>query len=643
MALKKLQKSFAPTTKQIGYLAKSFDDWRQNLMEYTKTYFPDSYNDFSEASPGTIAIELASYVGDVLGFYTDYNFSENLMLYATEQPNMIAIAQSLGYSAKPATAAYTDLDIYQVVPSLGLAGNYEPDERFYLRLSPGATFGSSQFGSAQFRTIMATNFDDPTDREVTVYSVDGQNSPSYYLVKKTVRVVAGTIQTLTVNFVSPSKFAVVTIPDTSVLDVISVVDGNGNVWSQVDYLAQDLIFADNTISNPITGSNVSVAPTFNMTVTRTPRRFVVRYNAKFQCELHFGSGILNDTDSSINLEPNKLASSEYQTNLASTTLDPSDFLSSTSYGVAPVGQFTITYSTGGGIATNVPSNTIDKIVTVSPINDQSSFTPADLATWNIVKQSIGVNNLNPATGGKGPDSVEEIRQNALAYFNAQNRLVTAEDYIARTYAMPSKYGGVAKAFVTADSQINGVLRATLNQEPPDGLFVTDDPGRGIINLYILGYNQNKQLVPLNNDVKENLATYLDTYRMLTDSVQILDAFVITIGVNFKISVFQNYNMNEVLARTIDAVANFFDVDRWAIQQPIIISDLYTEIASCDGVQSVSSLEIVNKYSFVDGAGYSDFIYSIDSATFDGVILSSLDPSIFAIQFPDVDIRASATQ
>jgi len=644
MALRRLDKSFAPTKKEIKYLNKTFGEFRQSLIDFAKVYFPDSYNDFNEASPGMMFIEMASYVGDVLGYYVDTNFRENLLQYANEKDNIISMAQAFGYQPKPTTAATTESDFFQIVPAKGLSDNYAPDERFYLRLAPNIVVAAEDFGTVNFRTIDELNFADPTDREITVYSTDNFDRPVFYLVRKKAKVVAGTIKTYESTFTTAQKFSKVVIPDTNVIDIISVVDASGNTWYQVDYLAQDLVFRSeiNTAASTL-DSDFSVPPTYLLKITRTPRRFVVRYNESYECELSFGSGILDDSDESINLEPKKIANSEYQTNLASTSLDPSDFLSSRSYGMAPTGLLTITYATGGGIKSNVPMGSITKLVTVEPLNDIASFTPTELQLWNQVKQSIAVNNPDPATGGKDEDSIEEIRQNALAFFNAQNRLVTVEDYIVRTYAMPPKYGGASKVFVTRDEQINNILRATQEQQPVGGIFVEDTPGPGIINMYVLGYNRDKKLTTLNLDTKGNLKTYLDQYRMLTDQVRILDGFVVNIGVKFKVVVFKGFNMNEVLTRCIDNVKHFFSVDRWQINQPILLNDLYLEIAAVEGVQSVLSVEVFNRYRFRDGADYNDYLYDIGSATNNGIIYPSLDPCIFELRYPDRDIIASAVQ
>jgi hypothetical protein len=643
MAIGKINKSFTPMKRNISYLSKNFSEYRQNLIDYARVYFPNTNTDFNEASPGMMFIEMAAYIGDVLGYYIDTNFRENLLSYANEMGNIIPLAQSMGYKTKPGAAANCDLDVYQLCPAIATGLDYSPDPRYFLRLAPSAIFSATNFPT-NFRTIEEANFADPSDREISVYATDVNNKPLTYLIKKRVRTIAGTIKSYTATFGAPTKFAKVSLPDTDVMDIISVVDGAGNTWYEVDFLAQDLVFQDNVNANTVSDTSFSVPPTYTIKVVRTPRRFVTRYNENFNLELHFGSGVIDDNDATINLEPKKLSNSEYLTNLASTSLDPSDFLSSRSYGSAPGNTtLTITYAVGGGIETNVPSNSISKISTVRVLNDTTSFSAAELALHRDVVASIGSNNPEPATGGKGADSIEEIRAGALGFFNAQNRAVTANDYVARVYAMPPKYGAVSKVFVAKDEQLNSILRAAQDQTPPSGVYVEDQPGPGVINLYVLGYNQYKKLTPLNTESKKNLKNYLDQYRMLTDTVRILDAFVVNIGVNFKVVVYKNYNMNEVLARTIDRVNTFFNIDAWQLNQPIILNDLYMEIASTEGVQSVLSVEVFNRYSFKDGSDYEDYIYDIGSATNNGIIYPSLDPCIFEIRYPEQDIIGNAVQ
>jgi hypothetical protein len=264
---------------------------------------------------------------------------------------------------------------------------------------------------------------------------------------------------------------------------------------------------------------------------------------------------------------------------------------------------------------------------------------------------VAINNDEPATGGGSVETIEEIRQNALAFFNGQNRVVTDKDYLVRAYAMPSKFGTIAKAFVIRDEQINALasqneadLIVNVDQDPFNNRRYVQDPvAPNATNVYVLGYNAEGKLSTLNTLVKKNLATYLEQFRVLTDDVNILDAFVVNIGVEFNIVVYRHYNMNDVLARCIDAVKDFFDIQKWQINQPIIMNDLRLTIGSVEGVQTVTNVNITNKYFFKDGRDYQEYRYPISEATVDDIIYPSLDPCIFELRYPDTDIVGNARQ
>ena len=230
-----------------------------------------------------------------------------------------------------------------------------------------------------------------------------------------------------------------------------------------------------------------------------------------------------------------------------------------------------------------------------------------------VKDSLYVVNPVPATGGRSSETITEIRQNAIAYFNSQNRCVTDTDYVVRTLTMPAKYGNVAKAFVNKD---------------PDSPFS--------INLYALGYDINKKLTTLSVSGKQNLKTYLSQYKALSASVNIKNAFIINIGVRFKIITYSNANKNEVLVECIRKITDFFNIDLWQIGQPIILRDLYEVLDKVQGVRTVAELNVVNKYDPTEG--YSNNYYNIPSATKDGIIFTSADPSIFELKYPTKDIE-----
>jgi hypothetical protein len=284
-----------------------------------------------------------------------------------------------------------------------------------------------------------------------------------------------------------------------------------------------------------------------------------------------------------------------------------------------------------------------------------------------------VDNEIPATGGRDGETLEEIRQNALANFGAQNRAVTAKDYQVRVLSMPARYGGIAKAYASADGQLDNNSPASIlaspnslqqftdlvmtfvekadNEEPSSTqvkeeiknfLVGKTDNSNEInnpfaINLYLLGYNRDGHLTQLNKAIKQNLKTYLNEYRILTDGVNIIDGFIVNIGIDFEITVLDSYNKSEVLTQCINELKNFFVIDKWSFNQTINLSEIELTIANVEGVSSVPKLEISNKCT----GRYSPNSYNIMAATKDKIVYPSLDPCVFEIKFPNSDIKGRA--
>jgi len=252
----------------------------------------------------------------------------------------------------------------------------------------------------------------------------------------------------------------------------------------------------------------------------------------------------------------------------------------------------------------------------------------DITLFNNTKASLAATNPTPSQGGRGAETIDEVRNNSLAHFNAQGRVVSKDDYMIRTLTMPSQYGSIAKVYVTQDEKLNVSEGSSRLRNP----FA--------VNLYTLSYDQDKQLTNTNPATKQNIKNYISPYRLLTDSVNIKNAFVINIGVDFEIITLPGFNSNEVLVKSINIVKKLLHIDNMQINQPIILADLYTELASVMGVQSVTKLEFYNFYD--ESEGYSGNIYDIKQATRDNVVYPSLDPSIFEVKFPNSDIKGRVT-
>jgi len=641
--------------KSVNYLNKDFNDFRNNLIEFAKVYFPNTYNDFNEASPGMMFIEMAAYVGDVLSYYIDSSFRESLLAYAEEKRNIYNIAQSFGYKPKVTSPASTVLDVFQTVPAL----NQEPDFRYALNVKAGSQAKSSATGTT-FRTLEDCNFKfsssyDP--RIVTIFETDS-GAPTKFLMKKKVKAESGTIVSEVFSFGTATKYSQVKLANNDVIEIISVTDSDNNTWYEVDSLARDTIFEDmenNSTNDPTSVINRDTAP-YILKLRKTSRRFTTYIDENDNTILRFGAGISDNPDEEIIPNPDMVGSSlPGSPTYLTTAFDPSNFLKTKAFGLAPSNTtLTVKYAYGGGIDDNVNADDITELSSVSyEIQD-------DLLTTSLVndaKGSVAVTNPKPATGGSAGQSIREVRESALGHFQAQQRAVTKEDYIIRAYSLPAKYGNVAKVHMVQDDQLNKSaqtddLERKVTQEDVDNertlksFQVGRIPNPLAMDMYTLGFDTRKKLTRLNQTVKENIKTYLSQYRLVTDAVNIKDAYVINIGVNFAILTKVGFNKNDVLLRCVSAVQDFFDIDRWQIGQPIVLSDIAYEISLVDGVSSVVApkennplgltVAIENKYKIEDS--YSGNFYDIESGVIEGVLYPALDPSIFEVKFPGSDIK-----
>ena len=611
----------------IKYYDKDFSTLKQDLINYARTYFQNSYMDFSPSAPGNMFMEMAAYVGDILSFYTDTQLQETLLLYAQERKNIIALAYALGYRPKVTTASTVMLDVFQLIPSDGVP-NYNPDFRYAARILQNSSVKSISNPSITFLTQDVVDFKfsssfDPTD--ITVYQYyTGTSNPQYYLLRKQVEAVSGQIKTTTFTFGNPEQFPTVDINDTNIIQVLQVTDSDNNTWYEVPYLAQDTIF-DESLNLPVNEPNYyndDNTARFLLRTKRVQRRFVTRFNDDNSLRLEFGSGVTSLPDEIIIPNPDNvglgLVDGISKMNMA---YDPSNFLYTNEYGIAPSNTtLTVQYLVGGGSSANLPSDDIGLNGVVSSVINTYNLDPILLG---VVNGSFRFNNPEPSSGGGPGETTEQIRLQALANFPTQNRNVTKADYLVRTLSMPPKYGYISKAYVTQDYL---VANDTDKQN-----FITNNPLA--LSVYILSNNINGNVTRASNVIKQNLKTYLSYNKMMSDAVIIKDAYYTNIKVNFDISVLPAYNSQDILSSCINILKDYFDIAKWQINQPIIYSDIYNLIGSVKGVQSVLKVTIEN----LAGGNYSPYSYDIHSATKQGVVYPSLDPMIFEVRYPDTDI------
>jgi len=608
--------------KNINYLAKDFTVLKQQLIDYARTYFPNTYNDFGPSSPGTMFIDMAAYVGDVLSFYLDNQIQENFLQYAREESNLLTLAYMLGYKPKVTSPAGVELTFYQQVPAKLSGSVTVPDFDYALKLAENASIGSTLTGTPSFLVQDPVDFSFSSSLDPTVVNVFQitNNQPSKYLLTKTRKAISATINTTTFTFGSPQQFPTVEINDSQIIKVLDIVDSQGNVWYEVDYLGQDMVYESlqnvNT-NDPNFSSDQSQVP-YLLQLRAVARRFVTRFKDSNTLQLQFGAGTVLDFDEQVTPNPDNVGIGlPFEQDKLNVAYSPNNFMFTDSYGIAPSNTtLTVRYLTGGGVSSNVQVGVLNTLS-----NGNLNFLQSNLnaVTAQDIFDSFAVDNLVAASGGGDGDSIEELRQNSISQFSSQLRTVTQDDYLVRALSLPSQYGQIAKVYTT----------------PQKASEVTANEKITSLDLYTLAYNNQKQLEVPSTALKNNLKTYLSQYRMINDTVNIKNGFIINIGVNFDIIVLPNFNSNEVIAACIVALQTFFNIDNWQINQPIILRDLYNVLDRIQGVQTVKNIEIVNKAGV--SLGYSQYGYDIQGATVNNIIYPSIDPSIFEVKYPNSDI------
>ena len=609
--------------RNIQYINKDFTELRASLVDYAKTYFPTTYTDFSPTSPGMMFMEMAAYVGDVLSFYMDNQVQENFLQYARQTNNLYELAYMFGYKPNVTQVANSDLDFYQQVPAIGTAPNIVPDFSYSLLVPENSTVTSVLNPNITFLIQDPIDFSvsssgDPT--EVTVYEIDSSGNPLYFLLKKTRKSISSTINSTDFSFGVPVQFSTVDITGNNIVGILDVVDTDGNNWYEVDYLGQEMVFNSikNTNTNDPNLSQYQGDTPYLLKLEKIQRRFATRFLDKTTLQLQFGAGTANDTDEQIIPNPNNVGIGlPFEKTKLTTAYSPENFLFTKTYGIAPSNTtLTVRYLTGGGVDANVPANSLTSLnSTVTFLNPQTNN-----STANYVFNSLAVTNPQAADGGGDGDTIEEIRQNSSANFATQLRNVTQNDYLVRTLSMPAKYGVVSKAYI----------------EPTKAQSISAGESQSVLDLYVLSYNVDNQLTTTSSALKQNIITYLSQYRMVNDTVTVRDAFIINIGVNFDIIILPNYNSNEVLTKCILALQDYFAIDKWQINQPIILRDIYILLDAIEGVQTVKNITFTNLTG--TSLGYSQYAYDMAAATQNNVVYPSLDPMIFEVKYPSQDIQ-----
>jgi len=600
--------------RDIKYVNREFGDFKEQLTEFAKSYFPDSYNDFNETAPGMMFIEMASYVGDVLSFYQDTQLQETFLQHAQNPSNLYSLAYMMGYRPRASSAASAELTIEQKVQALS-GSNYSPDWDQACKVHENGSIISTAQGNTTFLLQDSIDFKfsssyDPTN--IQIASVDESNNPAEYLLSKTGQAISGEVNTVTETITTAQKYLTLNITDSDIIKVLDIVDADGNLWTEVPFLGQDTVF--NIAENK--SSDTTLVPSL-LELKKVPRRFVTRFTSKGVMQIQFGAGVTASDDENFLPDPTTIQryGDQQTVDKLDIAYDPSNFLFTRTYGLAPSNTaLTIRYIKGGGVASNAPAGAITTSGIITTSVTDSTF----LGTLTF-------NNEKPASGGKDGDTIEELRQNSLKSFAEQKRTVTSADYKVRALSMPPEFGSLAKVYVTREYNAN-TNRSVLDQNPL------------ALAMYVLAYDENGHLTVASKSLKENLKKYLSEYMMITDAIDIKDAFVINIGVQFEVLTLPNYASREVLMKCTEALKVYFSSSKRDINQPVNTSNVFTVLDGIKGVQTVKTVKLTNKAT----GKYSAFAYDVNGATKEGVVYPSYDPCIFEIKYPDIDIEGRVT-
>ena len=593
----------------IDYTARDYESIRAALVEHAKRYYPDTFQDFNESGFGALMIDTVAYVGDVLSLYLDYQANESFLQTALEDENILKIGKQMGFKNFSPGLSTGLIQIYAEIPANSdgtPATNYGPI------IKRGTTFSS--IDGNVFTLGEDINFNG-NDVDILVSKVDNTTSvPTNYVMRKSAEVISGLVETESIfvgDFIRFRKLQVGTELNNLIVEIEKVEDADGNEYFEVENLSHDVIYRD--VENKDVTSNGRV-PVL-MKPFLAPRRFTVERNSAGEVFLQFGGGSDTDAINDTISDPSKVVLQMHGRDyISSDYFDPNVLAYNNKLGIAPANTtLFVTYRTTSGDIMNASKGTITNVV--SPIVEFSDESVLDSDLTTDVIESLEVDNEEAIVGDVDLPTTDELRQRILNTFATQNRAVTREDYIYLAYAMPGRFGSIKRA---------NVLRDPNSQ-------------RRNLNMYIISEDDEGNFIQSTSVLKNNLKTWLNKYRMINDTIDILDAKVVNVGINFKILADDSFNKYEVLTDAIEKLSTDLSQKKMNIAEGFSLIDVYKSLKELDQVIDVIDVELVNK----SGDPYSDLSFSIiDNISSDGRILVCPQNVVFEIKFPNSDIKGT---
>tara|TARA_Y100000593_G_scaffold65221_1_gene120192 strand:- start:23965 stop:25758 length:1794 start_codon:yes stop_codon:yes gene_type:complete len=594
----------AKKLQPIDYTSRDFDSIRRDLENFAKRYYPDTYKDFNKASFGSLMLDTVAYVGDILSFYLDYQTNESFLETAIEYNNVVRLARQMGYKMNTSPSSYGLLTFYIQIPADSAVGG--PDLRYAPVLQAGSTFSST--GGGMYTLLEDVDFAQTTNQVAVGTVVD--LSPTTYIIRAQGRAISGRVSFKEADVGDFERFLQVSLETSNVAEVLSVVDTEGHNYFEVDHLSQNVIYK--AIRNTDAATSNSVRNILK--AVPVARRFVVE-RKQGDTFLQFGYGsdseLLSDAvanPASVVLDMN---GRDYITDK---DFDPTRLISSDKFGIAPsnttlrIGfRVNTTNDVNAAVGTIVNNN--------NPRLRFKSQGSLSQTRRNTVIASLEVTNDEAFVGDVSLPSSDEVKQRVFGYYATQNRAVTIQDYQSICYAMPAKFGAVKRAAIVRDF----------------------DEFKRNLNVYVVSEDTSGKLTTANSTLKNNLRSWLLQYKVINDTIDILNATIVNFGINYVVAIDSSANRFSTISKANVALNKYLIRNQYEIGESILITEFYKVLQNVDGIIDVVDLEIVDR----SGAGYSDASFSFkEMLSADGRRIHADQNSVFELKFPNVDIKGS---
>tara|TARA_R100000152_G_C6774809_1_gene202808 strand:+ start:312 stop:2114 length:1803 start_codon:yes stop_codon:yes gene_type:complete len=589
----------------INYTSRDFRSIKNDLVNYAKRYYPDTYQDFSEASFGSMMVDMTAYVGDVMSFYLDYQVNESFLDSAIDTRNVNRLAKQLGYRRRGAASSEGIVTLYVLIPAS--TTGVGPDKRYAPILRAGTKFGAEN-GSV-FTLMEDVDFGKSENDLVVATTNSTTGLPTKYAIRTSGRVKSGELKVEYISAGEYQRFPKFFLDGENITEIVSVVDSSGNKYYEVEYLTQDTVYFP--VTNP--GPDKDTVPSI-MKPRAVPRRYIVEH-LNNRTSIQFGYGSDDNITSEVISEPAKVILDMHGKNYVSdTSFDPTKLIETDKLGVAPSNTtLTVVYRSNGPNSINISTDSLDTISDVDIKFKNSNALSSDKI--RDVISSLEFENEEPIVGATSAVSSEEVKQRAYGIYAAQNRAVTKEDYKALIFNMPARFGSVKRINIAQDR----------------------DSFKRNLNLYIVSENASGRLITSPSTLKKNLKTWITNYKMINDTIDILDGKIVNLSIKYEVMVDREENRFRALNLANRALARKYTLNHFDFGEPLYISDIFQVLKNIPSVLDVGKVEVVQQ----TGAAYSDVEFNVDSfVSPDQKMIIPPEDYIFEIKFASEDIVGS---